>query len=163
MILKRLLTGVSVCSFCLLLSAQQRVKMVVNDLLVPDKTEVLSGYVGEKLAASYEHRILAQSVDKLIEPFTNRVEDHLWQSEFWGKWMNSAVLAYRYQPSDQLLKTMKTAVDKLVATQDKKGYIGNYAPPRPPRRPRGPRRAGRPAPAAARRLRDRKSVGRERV
>lgn len=78
MIVKRLLTGVSVCSFCLLLSAQQRVKMVVNDLFVPDKTEVLSGYVGEKLAASYEHRILAQSVDKLIEPFTNRVEDHLW-------------------------------------------------------------------------------------
>ena len=127
MIVKRLLTGVSVCSFCLLLSAQQRVKMVVNDLLVPDKTEVLSGYVGEKLAASYEHRILAQSVDKLIEPFTNRVEDHLWQSEFWGKWMNSAVLAYRYHPSDQLLETMKKAVDKLVATQDKKGYIGNYA------------------------------------
>ena len=52
--------------------------MVVNDLFVPDKTEVLSGYVGEKLAASYEHRILAQSVDKLIGPFTNRVEDHLW-------------------------------------------------------------------------------------
>ena len=127
MIVKRLLTGVSVCSFCLLLSAQQRVKMVVNDLFVPDKTEVLSGYVGEKLAASYEHRILAQSVDKLIEPFTNRVEDHLWQSEFWGKWMNSAVLAYRYHPSDQLLQTMKKAVDKLVATQDKKGYIGNYA------------------------------------
>ena len=78
MIVKRLLTGVSVCSFSLLLSAQQRVKMVVNDLFVPDKTEVLSGYVGEKLAASYEHRILAQSVDKLIGPFTNRVEDHLW-------------------------------------------------------------------------------------
>ena len=56
MIVKRLLTGVFVCSFWLLLSAQQRVKMVVNDLFVPDEKEVLSGYVGDKLA----ERILGQ-------------------------------------------------------------------------------------------------------
>ena len=128
MISKRLLIGTFVCLFCLLLSAQQRVKIVVKDAFVPDKVEILTGYVGEKITASYNHRILAQNIDKLVEPFANKVEDHLWQSEFWGKWMNSAVLAYRYKPSNQLLYNMRTAVDKLIATQDKNGYIGNYAP-----------------------------------
>ena len=128
MISKRLLIGTFVCLFCLLLSAQQRVKIVVKDAFVPDKVEILTGYVGEKITASYNHRILAQNIDKLVEPFANKVEDHLWQSEFWGKWMNSAVLAYRYKPSNQLLDNMRTAVDKLIATQDKNGYIGNYAP-----------------------------------
>ncbi|EFZ37109.1 hypothetical protein HMPREF0663_11167 [Hoylesella oralis ATCC 33269] len=128
MISKRLLIGTFVCLFCLLLSAQQRVKIVVKDAFVPDKVETLTGYVGEKITASYNHRILAQDIDKLVEPFANKVEDHLWQSEFWGKWMNSAVLAYRYKPSNQLLDNMRTAVDKLIATQDKNGYIGNYAP-----------------------------------
>ncbi|ETD16593.1 hypothetical protein HMPREF1199_02263 [Hoylesella oralis CC98A] len=128
MISKRLLIGTFVCLFCLLLSAQQRVKIVVKDAFVPDKVETLTGYVGEKITASYNHRILAQDIDKLVEPFANKVEDHLWQSEFWGKWMNSAVLAYRYKPSSQLLNNMRTAVDKLIATQDKNGYIGNYAP-----------------------------------
>jgi len=127
MISKRLLIGTFVCLFCLLLSAQQRVKIVVKDAFVPDKVETLTGYVGEKITASYNHRILAQDIDKLVEPFANKVEDHLWQSEFWGKWMNSAVLAYRYKPSNQLLDNMRTAVDKLIATQDKNGYIGNYA------------------------------------
>ncbi|WP_234955621.1 glycoside hydrolase family 127 protein [Hoylesella oralis] len=103
-------------------------KIVVKDAFVPDKVETLTGYVGEKITASYNHRILAQDIDKLVEPFANKVEDHLWQSEFWGKWMNSAVLAYRYKPSNQLLDNMRTAVDKLIATQDKNGYIGNYAP-----------------------------------
>ncbi|WP_315343484.1 beta-L-arabinofuranosidase domain-containing protein [Hoylesella oralis] len=103
-------------------------KIVVKDAFVPDKVEILTGYVGEKITASYNHRILAQNIDKLVEPFANKVEDHLWQSEFWGKWMNSAVLAYRYKPSNQLLDNMRTAVDKLIATQDKNGYIGNYAP-----------------------------------
>ena len=66
MISKRLLIGTFVCLFCLLLSAQQRVKIVVKDAFVPDKVEILTGYVGEKITASYNHRILAQNIDKLV-------------------------------------------------------------------------------------------------
>lgn len=125
---KKQLSFVCVLFFCLFSSAQQRGGAVIKDLFSPDMDAVLTGYVGEKLDASYERRIVAQDIEKLIEPFTDRTEDHLWQSEFWGKWMNSAALAYRYKPTPRLLNIMKTAVDKLVATQDHNGYIGNYAP-----------------------------------
>jgi hypothetical protein len=58
----------------------------------------MNGFVGDKLKAAYNNRILAQDVDRLIAPFNNRTEASCWQSEFWGKWFTSAVLAYRYHP-----------------------------------------------------------------
>ena len=66
-------------------------------------TSVVSkkGFVGEKLDASYQNRILAQDVNRLVEPFRNRTEDRCWQSEFWGKWFTSAVSAYRYRLEPQ--------------------------------------------------------------
>ena len=83
--------------------------------------------MGKKLDASYQNRILAQDVDRLVAPFRNRTEASCWQSEFWGKWFTSAVLAYRYRPEPRLKKVLDQAVDGLLATQTPDGYIGNYA------------------------------------
>ena len=80
----------------------------------------------EKL--SYKNRILAQSVDDLVEPFKHRTETRLWQTEFWGKWFTSALLAYRYRPEPQLKQVLDSAVKKLISTQTSDGYIGNYKP-----------------------------------
>ncbi len=49
------------------------------------------------------------------------------QSEFWGKWLTSAVLAYKSNPTSQLKATIDQAVTKLINTQTPDGYIGNYA------------------------------------
>lgn len=65
----------------------------ITDLLQPVISAQVSGFVGEKLNLSYQNRILAQDVDRLISPFNNRTETSCWQSEFWGKWFTSAVLA----------------------------------------------------------------------
>lgn len=99
----------------------------VNDLLSPSQSAQLSGFVGNKLDASYQNRIMAQDVERLVAPFRNRTETSCWQSEFWGKWFTSAMLAYHYRPEPQLKKMLDKAVEGLMATQSADGYIGNYA------------------------------------
>lgn len=99
----------------------------VNDVLHPARSAQVGGFIGEKLDLSYRNRILAQDVDRLVAPFRDRTETRCWQSEFWGKWFTSAVLAYRYRPTPQLKEKLEEAVDGLIATQTPDGYIGNYA------------------------------------
>lgn len=106
------------------------VKPVIEDKLYPSNHATFGGFVGERLNASYTNRILAQDVDRLIAPFRNRTETSCWQSEFWGKWFTSAVLAYRYRPEPQLKEILNRAVGGLMATQTPDGYIGNYSPER---------------------------------
>jgi len=103
------------------------VKPVTEDFLKPANHVILGGYIGGRLDASYQNRILAQDVDRLIAPFHNRTETSCWQSEFWGKWFTSAVLAYRYRPEPQLKEILDKAVSGLLATQTPDGYIGNYS------------------------------------
>ncbi len=104
--------------------AQQKVSPKINDKLQPAEAATISGFVGQKFYASYKNRILAQDVDRLIQPFKNRTEDRCWQSEFWGKWFTSAVLAYKSNPQPQLKTTIDQAVTKLISTQTPDGYIG---------------------------------------
>lgn len=99
----------------------------VTDQLIPAQSVEIKGFIGGKLDASYHNRILAQDVDRLIAPFRERTEERCWQSEFWGKWFTSAVLAYRYHPDPALKKKLDKAVEGLIATQTPDGYIGNYA------------------------------------
>ena len=106
--------------------AQKMVKPAVTDQLRPAQYVRLSGYVGQQLDAAYENRILAQDVQRLIEPFKHRTEERCWQSEFWGKWFTSAVLAYEYRPEPALKAILDKAVTDLIATQTADGYIGNY-------------------------------------
>ena len=106
--------------------AQAPVKVAVIDKLYNAQSATMGGHVGEKLNASYENRILAQDINRLVEPFRNRTETSCWQSEFWGKWFTSAVLAYQYHPEPRLKDILDKAVSELVATQTREGYIGNY-------------------------------------
>lgn len=103
-------------------------KKEIQDARFPAGKAELQGYVGKRLDQVYRTQILQQDVDHLIEPFRHRNESRLWQSEFWGKWFTSAVLAYRYRPDAQLRKVLDNAVEGLISTQSEDGYIGNYAP-----------------------------------
>jgi DUF1680 family protein len=100
--------------------------VAVIDKLFPPLSAKVTGIVGDKLDSSYQNRILKQDVERLIEPFRSRTETSCWQSEFWGKWFTSAVLAYRYRPESLLKKKLDEAVNGLIATQTPDGYIGNY-------------------------------------
>lgn len=100
----------------------------VDDKLHPATSAKVAGFTGERLDASYNNRILAQDVDKLVAAFKTRTETRCWQTEFWGKWFTSAVLAYRYRPEPRLKEVLDHAVNGILSTQTADGYIGNYAP-----------------------------------
>ncbi|MHA4845327.1 glycoside hydrolase family 127 protein [Flavitalea antarctica] len=98
------------------------------DHLVRGSAVKINGFVGEKLANAAANRVFAQDVNRLIEPFRHRDEARCWQTEFWGKWFTSAVLAYRYQPNPASRAVLDKAVADLIKTQTPDGYIGNYKP-----------------------------------
>ena len=57
----------------------------------------LKGYLGERLDAMIENHVVAQDVDYITAPFMEKTETKgWWQTEFWGKWMHSAVPYARY-------------------------------------------------------------------
>ena len=87
----------------------------------------IDGYLGEKINLVIEKRIKSQDVDQLVEPFRHKNETHLWQSEFWGKWIQSAIASYDYNHDPDMLIIIQSAVNKLLATQMTSGYIGNYS------------------------------------
>lgn len=88
----------------------------------------ISGYLGTRIDDCIEHRVKAQDVEHLLEPFRTRNETHRWQSEFWGKWIQGAIGSYKYNKDPELYQIIKNAADGLIATQTPDGYIGNYAP-----------------------------------
>lgn len=98
----------------------------VADQLRPLKFSGLSGPIQERLDEVYRHDILSRDAAALVAPFRLRNEKTQWQTEFWGKWFTSAVLAYRYHPDAVLKEKLNDAVKQLVATQTADGYIGNY-------------------------------------
>ena len=106
--------------------AAQTASNPVTDRLMPATGARMAGFVGEKLDLAYQNRILAQDVSRLVLPFSNRTEDRCWQSEFWGKWFTSAVLACKYKPRADLKSKLDSAVARLISTQTPDGYIGNY-------------------------------------
>jgi uncharacterized protein len=69
-----------------------------QDRLFPTESAHLQGFIGQRLDSVYYHQILTQDVTKLIAPFKIRNEVRWWQTEFWGKWFTSAVLASTIKP-----------------------------------------------------------------
>ena len=114
--------------FSLLLCALSATSMaqVVKDS--PVRMVRMSGYVGERIDACIEHRVKAQDVEHLVEPFRHQDEKSRWQSEFWGKWIQGAIASYRYNRDPELYQIIKNAAESLMETQLPNGYIGNYAP-----------------------------------
>ncbi len=87
----------------------------------------LGGYVGQRLDGCIEKRVLGQSVDELVEPFKLQDETNgRWASEFWGKWIQGAVASYEYNQDPALFDKIVEGERKLIATQLKDGYIGDY-------------------------------------
>jgi uncharacterized protein len=131
--MKRLIS-ISVLFFICYSLMAQKIKTPDSYNIVTDKMSSfplsavkLNGYLGEKINLVISERIKAQDVDHLIEPFRHKNETRLWQSEFWGKWIQSAIAAYDYNHDPELAEILKKAVSGLLATQMPNGYIGNYA------------------------------------
>lgn len=119
-------------SFLCTCEAQQKKQKsfdTVTDKMVsfsPSSVKI-KGYLGEKMDIVIAERIKSQDVDHLIEPFRHKEETRLWQSEFWGKWIQSAIAAYDYNHDPELLQIIRNSVSRLISTQMPNGYIGNYS------------------------------------
>jgi len=94
---------------------------------VPSDIEI-HGYLGERMQQVINRRIKVQDVEHLVEPFKHRAETRFWQTEFWGKWILSAIAAYKYNSDPELLAIINKAAKGLLETQTSDGYIGNYSP-----------------------------------
>ena len=112
------------------ITAQFKTVAVKADVLQgwePSKIQI-KGYLGGKIDLCIGERIKKQDVQMLVDPFKTRKETNMWQTEFWGKWILSAIAAYDYNHDPEMLAIVRKAVSGLLATQTPDGYIGNYSP-----------------------------------
>ena len=88
----------------------------------------LKGYLGERLEAMIARNVAGKDVEYITAPFREKTEDKgWWQTEFWGKWMHSAVPYLRYEGKDEVLREkIELGIDRILASQEPGGYIGNY-------------------------------------
>ena len=87
----------------------------------------LKGYLGERLDAMIERHVVGTDVDYTTAPFQYKDErDECWQSEFWGKYMHSAMPYLVYAGSEKLKASVDRGVARMIAVQEPSGYIGNY-------------------------------------
>ena len=110
--------------------AKDKIKVtpIVQDKCTENNSSHLEGYLGQKIDLCINHRIKKTDVNELVDQFKSRKETKLWKTEFWGKWVLSAIDAYIYTHDAELLSTIQQSVIGIIATQTADGYIGNYAP-----------------------------------
>ena len=94
----------------------------------------LKGRLGERLDAMIEKHVADRDVDYITAPFMEKTETKgWWQTEFWGKWMHSAVPYLRYVGNGEwgtgngsLRSNVERGIERMLASQEPCGYIGNY-------------------------------------
>ena len=118
--MKRFFSFIATLLLCSAASAQVAVDSPVSRVKI-------GGYMGSRIDDCIEHRVKAQDVEHLVEPFRHQNEASRWQSEFWGKWIQGAIASYRYNRDPELYEIIRQGAESLMATQLPNGYIGNYA------------------------------------
>jgi DUF1680 family protein len=87
----------------------------------------LKGYLGGRLDLMIERHVIGTDIDYITAPFLEKTERRLWwQSEFWGKYMHSAVPYLAYCASPELKSDIERGIERMIASQEPCGYIGNY-------------------------------------
>ena len=93
----------------------------------PDLRDIrLDGPVGARLRDCFTNHVARTDGVALAEHFRWRTERFLWQTEFWGKWMHSAVPLARMFGDERLLSAIDASVAAVCAAQLPDGYIGNF-------------------------------------
>ena len=89
----------------------------------------LTGPFGERLDRMIRNHVTATDAMLLTDVFHERTKETWWQTEFWGKYMHSAVPYWRYAGCPLLKEKIDRSVANLLAAQEPCGYIGNYREP----------------------------------
>jgi len=98
----------------------------------------LKGPLGEKLDRMIARHVAGTDPDYITAPFMEKTETKgWWQTEFWGKWMHSAVPYAVYLGNGErgrgngergagLERSIDRGIERMLASQEENGYIGNY-------------------------------------
>ena len=87
----------------------------------------LKGRMGDQLDMMIRQHVIGTDIDYITAPFQEKTERHgWWQTEFWGKYMHSAVPYLRYTGSAKLRASIDRGIERILASQEPNGYIGNY-------------------------------------
>ncbi len=88
----------------------------------------LTGYLGDRLNANLNERLLKIDEQGILECFYNRPGKQGWVGEYAGKYLHATARAWRYSQNNQLKMQMDRIVDILLASQLPDGYLGTYLP-----------------------------------
>jgi hypothetical protein len=92
---------------------------------LPAGSVTLGGWLGGRMDACMNRRVMAQNIGRFVAPFIER-NNNSWESEYWGKWFTSAVFGYLYQPSAEHKAKIDEAVHALLQTQTPDGQITGF-------------------------------------
>lgn len=84
------------------------------------------GYVGRRLDDCIRNNLMAVDVKYITDPFRRKSEFWHWDTEFWGKFMHSAVPFAGYAAADDFAHRIADGTDAVLAQQLPDGYIGNF-------------------------------------
>jgi len=110
----------------------------VKDLLTEAGMEDvrINGKIGALMDTFFRERVLSDFAKNTIyketeDAFRNQIDDEsgiygIWQGEYWGKWIISAVRVSRYYHHEELKSFIRQAAHNLIKLQREDGYIGTY-------------------------------------
>ena len=109
---------------------------VPEKLPVPMSAMRVKGWAGERLDACIRTQMSVKDVDYLATRFEHKTESGswgalepgIWQTEFWGKYMQAAVPMATGVGDRAWLRRLDGSVRTIVGSQLDDGYVGNYRP-----------------------------------
>ncbi|MBQ7649377.1 MAG: glycoside hydrolase family 127 protein, partial [Victivallales bacterium] len=99
----------------------------------------LQGKIAERMETFFQERIFSDFAKTTIlgeaeNAFRTKMDDEklvlgIWQGEFWGKWIISAVRAAEYEHDTEMMEFIRKAALRLLTLQQPDGYLGTYRQP----------------------------------
>lgn len=99
----------------------------------------LKGSIAEHMERFFHERIRSEEAHKVVyaeaeNAFRSKLDDAsgvygIWQGEFWGKWIISAVRCAEYSGDQETREFIRQGVEHLIALQEPSGYLGTYRDP----------------------------------
>ncbi len=100
----------------------------LSDVVLGGMSRVLSDrFFEERIFSDFAREVVYREAE---DAFANCVDDEefvgLWQGEFWGKWILSAVEVYKHRRDRDLLDFLVAACHKLLTYAREDGYLNTY-------------------------------------
>ena len=86
----------------------------------------LAGRYGKRMDDMVNYHVMNCNPIRFSDCYHDHRAEKTWETEFWGKYMHSAVPFYRYTKSRALRKAIDLSAADVVSAQLPDGYLGNY-------------------------------------